>query len=89
MLTPSAACTCTWAPHLHHTQACSILYKSRLPVLLVFNKVDVARHEFALDWMADFDNFHQVRVMARWGGVLAGCAWCGGSLVGCGWGGGG
>ena len=48
-------------------QACSILYKSRLPVLLVFNKVDVARHEFALDWMADFDNFHQV------GGCGAGC----------------
>lgn len=49
-------------PH-HHTaaQACSILYKMRLPVLLVFNKVDVARHEFALDWMADFDNFHQAR----------------------------
>ncbi|KAL4457380.1 hypothetical protein ABPG75_012245 [Micractinium tetrahymenae] len=40
-------------------QACSILYKTRLPVLLVFNKVDVARHEFALDWMADFENFHQ------------------------------
>lgn len=41
-------------------QACSILYKTRLPVLLVFNKVDVARHEFALDWMADFENFHKV-----------------------------
>lgn len=40
-------------------QACSILYKTRLPVLLVFNKVDVARHESCLDWMADFENFHQ------------------------------
>ncbi|PSC68999.1 GPN-loop GTPase 1-like isoform X1 [Micractinium conductrix] len=40
-------------------QACSLLYKTRLPVLLVFNKVDVARHEFALDWMADFEAFHQ------------------------------
>ena len=44
-------------------QACSLLYKTRLPVLLVFNKVDVARHEFALDWMADFEAFHQVMVM--------------------------
>ncbi|EFN58942.1 hypothetical protein CHLNCDRAFT_9694, partial [Chlorella variabilis] len=40
-------------------QACSILYKSRLPVLLVFNKVDVARHEACLEWMADFEAFHQ------------------------------
>lgn len=23
-------------------------------------QVDVARHEFALDWMADFENFHKV-----------------------------
>ena len=40
------------------TQACSILYKSKLPMLLVFNKTDVSRHEFALDWMADFETFH-------------------------------
>lgn len=39
-------------------QACSILYKSKLPMLLVFNKTDVSRHEFALDWMADFETFH-------------------------------
>lgn len=29
--------------------ACSILYKTRLPVVLVFNKTDVAKHEFALE----------------------------------------
>lgn len=39
-------------------QACSILYKSKLPMLLVFNKTDVSRHDFALDWMADFETFH-------------------------------
>ncbi|PNW81939.1 hypothetical protein CHLRE_06g267150v5 [Chlamydomonas reinhardtii] len=38
-------------------QACSILYKTKLPMLLLFNKVDVARHEFALDWMKDFDAY--------------------------------
>ncbi|GFR43259.1 hypothetical protein Agub_g4320, partial [Astrephomene gubernaculifera] len=38
-------------------QACSILYKTKLPMLLLFNKVDVARHDFALDWMADFDAY--------------------------------
>ncbi|KAL7423638.1 hypothetical protein Q5752_001219 [Cryptotrichosporon argae] len=37
--------------------ACSILYKTRLPFLLVFNKVDAAPHDFALEWMADFEAF--------------------------------
>jgi Conserved hypothetical ATP binding protein len=32
-------------------QACSILYKTKLPLLLVFNKVDVTSHGFALEWM--------------------------------------
>ena len=32
-------------------QACSILYKTRLPLLVVFNKVDVARPDFAKEWM--------------------------------------
>ncbi|EFJ53265.1 hypothetical protein VOLCADRAFT_102865 [Volvox carteri f. nagariensis] len=38
-------------------QACSIMYKTKLPMLLLFNKVDVARHEFALEWMSDFDSY--------------------------------
>lgn len=29
--------------------ACSILYKTRLPLVLTFNKVDVANHEFAVE----------------------------------------
>ena len=29
--------------------ACSILYKTRLPMVLVFNKTDVAQHQFALE----------------------------------------
>ncbi|CAI8604448.1 unnamed protein product [Vicia faba] len=37
--------------------ACSILYKTRLPLILAFNKVDVAKHEFALEWMKDFEVF--------------------------------
>lgn len=36
---------------------CSILYKTRLPFILVFNKTDVQPHEFALDWMRDFEAF--------------------------------
>ncbi|KAG1673562.1 hypothetical protein FOA52_003862 [Chlamydomonas sp. UWO 241] len=38
-------------------QACSILYKTKLPMMLVFNKVDVTRHDFALEWMADFETY--------------------------------
>ncbi|KAG0622055.1 hypothetical protein M758_3G068200 [Ceratodon purpureus] len=37
--------------------ACGILYKTRLPLLLAFNKVDVAKHQFALEWMEDFEAF--------------------------------
>lgn len=38
--------------------ACSILYKTRLPLVLAFNKIDVAQHQFALEWMEDFEVFH-------------------------------
>jgi GTPase SAR1 family protein len=37
--------------------ACSILYKSKLPFILVFNKTDIVTHEFALKWMQDFEEF--------------------------------
>eukprot|EP00892_Ulva_mutabilis_P000331 jgi/Ulvmu1/10299/UM060_0101.1 len=36
-------------------QACSILYKTRLPLILAFNKADVVRPEFAFKWMRDLD----------------------------------
>ncbi len=34
-----------------------ILYKTRLPFILVFNKIDVEPHDFAIDWMKDFEAF--------------------------------
>ncbi|KAH0835800.1 hypothetical protein J3R83DRAFT_9655 [Lanmaoa asiatica] len=37
--------------------ACSILYKTKLPFILVFNKTDVASHDFAIEWMQDFEAF--------------------------------
>ena len=37
--------------------ACSILYKFRLPFVLVFNKTDVCPDAFAREWMADFEAF--------------------------------
>jgi len=38
-------------------QACSILYKTRLPLILAFNKSDVQDPDFCLEWMADYDKF--------------------------------
>eukprot|EP00009_Paramoeba_aestuarina_P010227 CAMPEP_0201528836 /NCGR_PEP_ID=MMETSP0161_2-20130828/39733_1 /ASSEMBLY_ACC=CAM_ASM_000251 /TAXON_ID=180227 /ORGANISM="Neoparamoeba aestuarina, Strain SoJaBio B1-5/56/2" /LENGTH=278 /DNA_ID=CAMNT_0047930327 /DNA_START=80 /DNA_END=916 /DNA_ORIENTATION=+ len=37
--------------------ACSIMYKTKLPLLVVFNKIDVTHHQFAKDWMSDFEAF--------------------------------
>jgi GTPase SAR1 family protein len=35
----------------------SILYKTKLPFILVFNKTDVQPHAFAIEWMQDFEAF--------------------------------
>ncbi|KAI5955998.1 hypothetical protein KGF57_003484 [Candida theae] len=37
--------------------ACSILYKTKLPMIVVFNKTDVQSCDFAKEWMSDFENF--------------------------------
>lgn len=37
--------------------ACSILYKTKLPMIIVFNKTDVQDAEFAKEWMKDFESF--------------------------------
>eukprot|EP00906_Rhabdomonas_costata_P031704 RCo044747 len=39
------------------TYACSIMYKTQLPLLLVLNKTDVVSPDFALRWMTDCDAF--------------------------------
>ncbi|TEB24985.1 XPA-binding protein 1 [Coprinellus micaceus] len=48
--------------------ACSILYKTKLPFILVFNKTDVQPHDFALEWMTDFEAFQAA--LATHGGTL-------------------
>ncbi|XP_068650714.1 GPN-loop GTPase QQT2-like [Aristolochia californica] len=53
--TPRSASPVTFMSNMLY--ACSILYKTRLPLVLVFNKTDVAQHEFALEWMQDFEAF--------------------------------
>lgn len=37
--------------------ACSILYKTKLPMIVVFNKTDVKKADFAVEWMQDFEAF--------------------------------
>ncbi|KAH3682130.1 hypothetical protein WICPIJ_006933, partial [Wickerhamomyces pijperi] len=39
--------------------ACSILYKTKLPMILVFNKTDVQDAAFAKEWLTDFEAFQE------------------------------
>lgn len=39
--------------------ACSILYKARLPFIVALNKIDVQDHDFAVEWMSDFEAFQE------------------------------
>jgi GPN-loop GTPase len=38
--------------------ACSVAYKAKLPIIIVFNKTDIRSHAFAVEWMEDFEKFH-------------------------------
>ncbi|XP_037103393.1 GPN-loop GTPase 1-like [Syngnathus acus] len=37
--------------------ACSILYKTKLPFVVVMNKTDIIEESFAVEWMKDFEAF--------------------------------
>lgn len=53
--TPRSAKPSTFMSNMLY--AVSILYKTKLPFLVVFNKIDVVRHDFAEEWMTDFEAF--------------------------------
>ncbi|KJZ72229.1 GTPase npa3 [Hirsutella minnesotensis 3608] len=53
--TPRTASTSTFMSNMLY--ACSILYKTKLPMILVFNKTDVKDAAFAREWMTDFEAF--------------------------------
>ncbi|BCS24437.1 putative ATP binding protein [Aspergillus puulaauensis] len=55
--TPRTSSTSTFMSNMLY--ACSILYKTKLPMILVFNKTDVQDAEFAKEWMTDFDAFQK------------------------------
>lgn len=45
--------------------ACSMYYRTRLPLVICFNKTDVVSHEFCLEWMRDFEAFQEALDNAR------------------------
>ena len=53
--TPRTSSTSTFMSNMLY--ACSILYKTKLPMILVFNKIDVKDADFAKEWMTDFEAF--------------------------------
>ncbi|PHH86740.1 hypothetical protein CDD83_9818 [Cordyceps sp. RAO-2017] len=55
--TPRTASTSTFMSNMLY--ACSILYKTKLPMILVFNKTDVRDAAFAREWMTDFEAFQE------------------------------
>jgi len=55
--TPRTAQPATFMANMLY--ACSILYKTKLPMILVFNKTDAHDAEFAKEWMTDFEAFQR------------------------------
>ena len=53
--TPRTSSTSTFMSNMLY--ACSILYKTKLPMILVMNKTDVKDASFAKEWMTDFEAF--------------------------------
>ncbi len=78
--TPRTSSTSTFMSNMLY--ACSILYKTKLPMILVFNKTDVKDAEFAREWMTDFEAFQAAlkreEDMGSFGGVEGGGGGLGG-----------
>lgn len=68
--TPRTTSTSTFMSNMLY--ACSILYKTKLPMILVFNKADVTDPSFAKDWMTDFEAFQAALRNEEEGGSFGG-----------------
>ena len=66
--------------YLYYHMTCSILYKTKLPFIVVFNKTDIVDHSFAEDWMRDFEVFQEALEQVS---SVCGCACCVGACCGC------
>ena len=75
--TPRTSSTSTFMSNMLY--ACSILYKTKLPMILVFNKTDVQDAEFAREWMTDFEKFQEALRSEEKKGVFGGEGFGGGS----------
>lgn len=68
--TPRTTSTSTFMSNMLY--ACSILYKTKLPMILVFNKTDAQNADFAKDWMTDFEAFQDALRNEEEGGSFGG-----------------
>ncbi|KAF2813534.1 uncharacterized protein BDZ99DRAFT_343616, partial [Mytilinidion resinicola] len=68
--TPRTTSTSTFMSNMLY--ACSILYKTKLPMILVFNKTDAQDAEFAKEWMTDFEAFQDALRKEEEGGSFGG-----------------
>jgi GPN-loop GTPase len=75
--TPRTSSTSTFMSNMLY--ACSILYKTKLPMILVFNKTDVQDADFAKEWMTDFEKFQEALRKEEDKGVFGGEGAGGGS----------
>lgn len=75
--TPRTTSTSTFMSNMLY--ACSILYKTKLPMILVFNKTDAQDAEFAKEWMTDFEAFQAALRNEEEGGSFGGDGITGGS----------
>ena len=55
--TPRTTNTTTFMSNMLY--ACSVLYKTKLPFVIVFNKSDIVKHDFAIKWMTDFESLQE------------------------------
>lgn len=78
--TPRTSSTSTFMSNMLY--ACSILYKTKLPMILVFNKTDVTDAEFAKEWMTDFEAFQAALKQEEEGGSFGGVEGGNGGLGG-------
>ncbi|KAF2706902.1 XPA-binding protein-like protein [Pleomassaria siparia CBS 279.74] len=68
--TPRTTSTSTFMSNMLY--ACSILYKTKLPMILVFNKTDAQNADFAKEWMTDFEAFQSALRVEEDGGSFGG-----------------
>lgn len=56
-ITDTPRCTSPTTFMSNMLYASSVLYKSQLPMICVFNKIDIQPFEFAQQWMTDFESY--------------------------------